>query len=295
MLETYREITFRQASLDQIGQAQTIIEDYRRRGLKLNLRQLYYRMVARNWIANTERSYKNLGNLISNGRLGGLISWAAIEDRTRGVEANSHWTSPAAMMDAAVQWYAIDKWLNQPRAVEVWVEKEALAGVVEPICNRLDIPWLACRGYTSQSEMWEGGRRLRRYLSSGRSPVILYLGDHDPSGIDMTRDVTERLRMFVGEPVEVVRLALNMDQVEQYGPPPNPTKWKDSRADWYMDRYGKSSWELDALDPDVIAGLIRDAVLDIRDPGLWREAEDRETEERGVLEAARDAMQDSAD
>jgi hypothetical protein len=91
-------------------------------------------------------------------------------------------------------------------------------------------------------------------------------------GIDMTRDNEDKLRIFTGTPVIVQRLALNMPQIEELQPPPNPAKMTDSRARDYVSRYGHESWELDALDPPYIERLIEDAILKIRDPDLWDEA-----------------------
>ena len=116
-----------------------------------------------------------------------------------------------------------------------------------------------CQGYLSQSTIWEASQRLIEREQQGQNSIILYLGDHDPSGIDMTRDIQSRLNLF-GSEAEVKRIALNLDQIEQYQPPPNPTKITDTRSDEYIRNYGGESWELDALDPKVITGLIRDNV-----------------------------------
>lgn len=227
-------------------------------------------MVSRNIIENTERSYKRLGDLVSNARLAGLIDWHAIEDRGRNLRSNSHWTTPANIISSARQSYALDKWKNQEYRPEVWVEKQALEGVVARACEELDVPYFACKGYNSQSEQWSAAMRLKRYLTGGQTPIIFHLGDHDPSGIDMTRDNTDRLAMFMGG-VEVERLALNMDQVERYQPPPNPAKESDSRFANYIELYGDESWELDALEPQILVDLIQSAILATRDDEKWDE------------------------
>ena len=204
----YIEKTFRPATLATIATANGIIEEYAAQGFDLTLRQLYYQMVARGHIENSERSYKNFGNVIDDGRLAGLIDWDRIVDRTRNLRGNGHFRNPGHIMQAAANSYQIDKWARQPNRVEVWVEKDALVGVIEVVCRRLDVPFFACRGYTSQSEMWGAGQRLARWRRQKQTPIILYLGDHDPSGIDMTRDVIDRLQLFAGG-IAVDRLALN--------------------------------------------------------------------------------------
>ncbi len=261
---TYVEKQFKADSLSLIERCNAVIVDYQRQGFSLTLRQLYYQMVSRNIIENTERSYKRLGDLVSNARLAGLIDWNAIEDRGRNLRQNSHWTTPAAIIQSARRNYKVDKWEGQRYRPEVWVEKQALEGVVAGVCGRLDVPYFACKGYNSQSEQWGAGQRLRRYIVDGYEPIIFHLGDHDPSGIDMTRDNRDRLEMFMGG-VELRRLALHMSQIEEYGPPPNPAKETDSRFASYLELYGDESWELDALEPQVLVDLIERAILGIRD------------------------------
>jgi hypothetical protein len=265
----YVEKNFRASSLVTIDQANAIIAEYAALGYDLTLRQLYYQFVSRGWLANKDTEYDRLGALISDARIAGLIDWDALIDRTRNLRKLSAWASPGDIIQSAAQSYHIDLWKGQPYHVEVWIEKDALIGVIENVCNQWDVPFFACRGYTSQSEMWAAARRLYYYQRvEKRIPLIIHLGDHDPSGIDMTRDITDRLSMFVEHDagksfVEVRRIALNMDQVEQYTPPPNPAKLSDSRAAGYVDQYGDDSWELDALRPDVIAQLIEDEIATV--------------------------------
>lgn len=281
---TYVEKNLRGGSMELVEHANSIIEEYAKQGFDLTLRQLYYQFVSRNLLANTEKNYKRLGCVIADARLAGLIDWDAITDRTRYVRDLSHWDSPQSIVETCSQQFRYAKWEDQPYYVEVWIEKDALIGVIEGVCQELDVPFLACRGYASASEVWGAGhRRFRPRRRAGKNCLVLYLGDHDPSGIDMSRDVRDRLEMFCGGPVEVNRLALNADQVEQYNPPENPTKMTDSRAEDYVARFGEHCWELDALEPAVIAALIRVAVNDIRDDDLWEEAVEREQEARRKL------------
>lgn len=284
--------TFYTSTQETIDQANEIIHEYLGQGFSLTLRQLYYQMVARGLLPNKQKEYKRLGSIIGDARLAGLIDWRAIEDRTRELKENSHWSSPAAIVKSAVSSYAIDKWQDQPHRVEVWIEKDALTGVIGPTCRRLDVPYFSCRGYTSLSEMYRAGQRLdRRIQWHDQETIILHLGDHDPSGLDMTRDIEERLSMFLQRPVEVRRIALNMDQVEQYSPPPNPTKLSDSRAPEYVAEHGRESWELDALRPEVLTSLITDHVAEIRDEELWTNAVQDEAEQKEMLRQAAESLE----
>ncbi len=278
MLQTFINKNFRAASLALIESANDIINEYHAQGYSLTLRQLYYQFVARGLLDNTVKNYNRLGSVINDARLAGYIDWLAIEDRTRNVSRNAHWDTPADAVRAVADQYRIDLWAHQPRRVEVWIEKEALTGVIAATCERLDVPYFACRGYVSQSEQW------RAYRRSVRHPItMLHLGDHDPSGIDMTRDNDDRLNAVFGGDVDVRRLALNMDQVEEFNPPPNPAKMTDSRFSDYAANYGTESWELDALEPRVINALIEDNVNDIRDDDIYNEAVAEQEEGRERL------------
>lgn len=277
----YKEISFQKKSLELIKLINQVIGEYSKQGYELTLRQAYYQLVARGYIPNNERSYKNIGNLINDGRLAGLIDWYSITDRTRNLRGNSHWDRPEDVIASARYSYLLDKWEGQPSYVEVWVEKDALVDIVGQACRPLDTPYFSCRGYTSQSEMWNAAQRFIRQ-EDRENRVIIHLGDHDPSGIDMTRDIQERLEMF-GADVYVKRVALTMEQIDTYNPPPNPAKLSDSRCGKYIDLYGDESWELDALEPKVITDMITNEVIAFRDDDIYQEVCNREKQEKGEL------------
>lgn len=292
-LETFVERRFSADSLAIIEQANAIIESYQAQGFTLTLRQLYYQFVSRDLLPNKQTEYKRLGSIINDARLAGLIDWEAIEDRTRNLQRQPSWSSPNDLLDAAASQYRSDVWDSQDYRVEVWLEKEALVGVIEPACERWRTPFFACRGYTSQSEQWRAGKRLANHIDRGQRVLVLHLGDHDPSGIDMTRDNTQRLVMFAdlesldvdSDMLEVRRIALNMDQVRRYRPPPNPAKLTDSRVAGYLDRFGNESWELDALSPSVIDALIEEEIKAVVNEDEWERAIAKEAGERDALQA----------
>lgn len=276
---------FSPATLDIIATAESICTEYADQGYDLTLRQLYYQFVARGLLANRQTEYKRLGSIVNDARLAGMIDWNHVVDRTHNLRELSHWDNPEEIIRGSAAQYRTDRWADQPYRVEVWVEKDALTGVIGQSATALDVPWFSCRGYTSQSELWGAAMRHRRYERDGQKVVVIHLGDHDPSGIDMTRDITERLELF-GASTLVRRIALNMDQVREYDPPPNPAKLTDSRAEGYIAVHGESSWELDALDPAVLDALIRDTVDDYRDEDAWRESTAAMESERADLERA---------
>lgn len=325
-----------------VAQANELLASYAEQGLDVTLRQLYYRFVAldlfpddrtwtqvgRRWVRdpdgtkNADPNYKWLGDIISIARMTGRLDWELIVDRTRELDELPHWDSPTELVNAAAEQFRVDRWATQPVYVEVWIEKDALEGVIERPCRKFDVPFFSCRGYTGQAAMWEAGQRLLGKIREGKRVVILHMGDHDPSGIDMTRDIDDRLWNFIGqdylrvraeeegidirelseanreltlgpwadevrERLRVERIALSMEQVEEYAPPPNPAKVTDSRFRSYRAEYGDESWELDALDPAVLAELVESNVSElIEDWGAWAAAITEQKQGRDRLAAA---------
>lgn len=329
----YRKRRFRRDTLTIINRANQICEEYAAQGLSLTLRQCYYQFVSRGWMANRQSEYKRLGQIIGDARLAGLIDWEHLEDRTRNVRIPAAWRDQAHIISAVADSYAIDKWADQPNRVEVWVEKDALVGILDSVCPDEGVPHFSCRGYTSLTEVWGAAQRIRQHLVNGQNVIVIHLGDHDPSGLDMSRDIEDRLRMFVnrdrtlylardaaeairaaGGPeafdleswaaervdtmgtFQVERVALNIDQINRYNPPPNPAKEDDSRFRRYVEQTGlNESWELDALDPTVLVQLIRDEIDAWRDDDLWEAMVEREASEREILRACSDRWADVQD
>jgi hypothetical protein len=275
---------FGAARLELLNIINNILDEYGDQGYDLDLRQLYYQLVARGQIENSINSYKRIGKLVGDGRLAGLIDWDMIVDRNRRTVFFANWVDPAARLMSAARTFRIDKWADQDCHVEVVVEKNALSGVFGPVCNELDIRFTAAKGYPSASILYRMAKRLIDKAEQGKEIWILHFGDHDPSGIDMTRDLADRLEMFAHYPsMEIDRLALNMDQVQVLQPPENPAKTTDTRFKAYMADFGSSSWELDAVDPIDLARILTDAVEAIRDEDLWEVAVRKESRMRAEL------------
>lgn len=279
-------------SVRLIAEARRIIAEYEQQGFTLTLRQLYYQLVARDLVPNTQKSYDRIGMLVTKGRRAGMIDWNAIEDRTRFVRKNQHFDGPAHIMEIAAKSYRRNLWENQPIVVEVWIEKDALIGVIEQSCRKLDVPFFSCRGYVSDTEMWNAAQRVIEREQYGQKTRILHLSDHDPSGLDMTRDIDDRLQLFVGDEgkYRVDRVALTKEQIDRYKPPPNPAKLTDSRITLYKQLHGRSSWELDALSPTVLNDLIQTEVEMSRDPDRFDIAFAQQETDRAKLRKARDLV-----
>jgi hypothetical protein len=322
----YTSKSFQPVALAVIDQATAICEEYAAQGFSLTLRQLYYQFVARDLVPNNQQSYNRIGSIIKDARLAGEFDWDYIIDRTRNLSKRPSWASPEALIQGAAEQYLTDTWGPQKRRVEVWIEKDAAIGVIEYVCNENNVPFFSCRGYTSASEMWAAAQRIGENLRNGEQTLILHIGDHDPSGIDMTRDIEDRLRLFVtrdwinefglpygntrggirqsmreqmreqgskisdlGTPWAVKRIALTIEQIEQYAPPPNFAKTTDSRFEAYMEATGlDESWELDALDPTVMEELIQEEIDAFKDHEAFNKAEIEQEKDRAVLVTVKD-------
>jgi hypothetical protein len=187
----------------------------------------------------------------------------------------------------AAHQYREDLWAGQRYRPEVWIEKEALLGVVEGVCTEFMVPYFAHRGNNSQTLQYQAGKRFAEYLDQGLIPLVLHLADHDPNGIDMTRDNIQRLALYARHEIGVRRIALNMNQVRQYNPPPSFVKDGDTRTSGYRERFGTDEcWELDALSPTLIADLIRTEIEQLIDWPKWRSAQASEERTRALLDTA---------
>lgn len=313
-----------------IAQANAICAEYASQGLVLTLRQLYYQFVARGLVPNEQREYDRLGDICRDGRMAGLMDWDFLIDRTRNLMSWKTYKGPQEALKELAEKYHRDLWAPQHHRIEVWVEKDAAIGVVEKVCASNSVPYFSCRGYTSMSEMHEAAQRIRWHVEAGNQVTILHIGDHDPSGLDMTRDIEDRLRTFIsrdwaglhmgegrwtrgdirhsmfehmlekrqenrehfydtvqyhgGQPWSVNRIALNLDQIQQYSPPPNPAKQTDARFQRYVEETGlDESWELDALEPSVMQDLIQGAIDAVRDDEIWADEDYKASSEKQML------------
>lgn len=263
------ELRLSKANRIMLERINTILEEYRNDGYVLTLRQLYYQLVSKDIIPNNDREYAKLSNILKKGRMAGIVDWSAIEDRVR-VPKLPYWVRDVqhAIQDTIEQ-YRVDRMQGQQRNIEIWVEKDALSNVLFRVTSKYHIRLMVNRGYSSISAMYDAHRRLR----SG--DVILYFGAHDPSGKDMVRDIRERMEEF-GREVDVRPVALTMEQIRRFNPPPNPAKITDPRAKWYIREYGRTSWELDALPPRELIRLAEEAVEELIDLDLYNRCLDRE-------------------
>jgi hypothetical protein len=301
-----------------------VIDDFQRQGLRLTLRQLYYQLVTVNAIPNTLKSYKRLGSIVSDARMTGRLPWDALEDRVRQVKRPAEWENISELIESALYSFRLPRLQGQESYPELWCEKDALAGVLAPIAKEYHVPLMINRGYSSSSAMWEAAGRIDERCRDEdgiiiSDPVILYLGDMDPSGEDMVRDVSDRLNKFLrgfvdpeeevdeledlddfdrlspsgwstdvygSVEVSVVKVALTQTQIKKFNPPPNPAKVSDSRAATYIEKHGESSWEVDALPPSALQAIVRTALENVLDTTMMQDVLAKEEIEKDRLRKA---------
>lgn len=276
-----------------LNQMQDIVEDYLDQNITLTNRQLYYQLVSRGIIPNADEIYSRICKFLTDARYAGLIDWEAIEDRGRIPSKCTEWENIKDLIESAVYSYRLPRWSDQDYYIELYCEKQAMESIFQPISHKSHIVFGVNRGYSSASAMYDLAQRIKDKINEGKKVRILYLGDHDPSGLDMIRDIDDRIFEFLttGDNCidvpeygfQVIPLALNMKQIEKYNPPPNPAKITDPRAKWYIKEYGNKSWELDALEPKVLIEIAKIGIRKFLDEEKYEYWIERENNEKTAL------------
>lgn len=309
------------AASETLKSAYAIASEY---GGNLTVRQLYYRIVAEDLFPDTRRfvkvggswqldldngsknadpNYKWLIGLLTDARLEGRFPMGWLLDRTREARGGK-FTGNQDNVDDALGNIEEDvrnapeswrhRWYGQSKHISVWVEKEALSGVFEAPCNQLGVAWFVLRGYSSLSALsqWVDDVAAEHAKAQFDEAVVLYFGDHDPDGWEIPRSAERNVQQIARvtrkrlPPVTFDRVALNMDQIEEFDPPPFPAKETSARFKSYVDEHGiDDAWELDALRPDVLDGMIRESVAQHFDEEIYDENE-------RVIADAREEMRD---
>lgn len=264
--------------------ANEIVDDLRAY-LPLTLRQLFYQMVAKLLIPNTESQYKGLSAALARARKEGLLEWEAIEDRTRPLYGSVGYEDQDAylhvLLDNAYWYYQRDLMKGQRHYIEVFVEKQALITPFTRAAKEYALFVNMGRGYSSVTVLKEMAERLRDAEEDDYTPLVLAFSDLDPSGIDLVDNLSRQFADFELYP-EVERIALTTDQVEEYSLPHDPKALKttDSRYSSFVRNYGRYAVELDALDPPTLESLVHEAVKARLDVPLFEKEKERQEEER---------------
>lgn len=316
----------------------TIVDDYLEQGYRLTLRQLYYQLVTKNAIRNHDTIYKKLSSILDDCRYSGAIDWDAIEDRGRVPYLPYTVDGIQGALQDAVDTYRINRQEGQKTHVELWTEKDAISGILRQVTSEYHVRLVVNKGYTSSSAIYGAYERFVECFKRGQDVRILYFGDHDPSGLDMVRDIKERLffmfssgdmirteemqaiwkkwaikedgkatkaaleyqddedcaiegkpdafsplKAFIKHHFGITHIGLTKKQIQQYNPPPNPTKITDPRAAGYIKLHGQTCYEVDALRPEVLVRIVRTNIAKHIDQGKYAMVLLREEEEKNKI------------
>ncbi len=201
--KTQDEITTLKAAL------LTLIEPER----PMTVRQVYYRAVSAGFIPKTEQAYKSLGRYLCEMRRAGQLPYSWIADNTRWMRKPTTYNSMQDALMATAKAYRQALWSDARCRVEVWLEKDALAGVLYDVTYQWDVPLMVTRGYPSLTYLQSAAEQIREYPWP---TYLYYFGDHDPSGVDIPRKIESELRELSGKAPHFERVAVNPDQISRY-------------------------------------------------------------------------------
>ena len=220
---------------------------------EITIRHLYYRLVGLNVIPKTEQAYKGLCKHLSKWRRTGQVPYDAFTDSTRWHIKSPTYDGLEDALDTTINTYRRNLWSTQPYYIEIWVEKDSIAGIVSDVADKFGVPVFVCRGFASLSSLYSAANTFRNAIESGKNAIIYHLGDHDPSGVAAAESVARAFRDDFKVPLQFFRVAVTEDQIKDFDLPTRPTKTTDSRAAKWT---GGECVELDSMPPTQIRRLV---------------------------------------
>jgi len=258
--------------------------------LIFTLRQIFYQLVSNFNYTNSEQAYKRLSRVLTEARKERRVNPERIIDESRPeYEHDPVHMTPKDRVDAyfnsLIDEFDLNRWSKQPLYVECWIEKDALARVVKPVCEKYRVPLIVVKGYSSYTKIYEAVKRF----PDDKDVIILYLGDHDSTGLHIEEYLKDSLKeeAMINKKsitIEVRRVALTFQQVNEYNLSPAPLKTRAQKAKEYSSKYGSGTWELDALNPQVLIDLLESAIKELIDWDKWNEREEEIKRYRELLE-----------
>lgn len=232
----------------------------------MTIRQLFYRLVSVGEVENNKKHYQMVIRIMTTARMDGRCRFEYIVDRSRPEYKSNVWDDAADYARTVMYGYRKDYWTLQPHHIELWVEKDAIVGSIDEVTKELGVIIRVGRGFVSTTKIHD----IAKHFSSMNKPITaFYLGDHDPSGVCIERDLQERLRAS-GVDFTLWRLAIHAEDIEKFNLPPLTIKESDSRSTEFRRVYGNDCVELDALPPDELRRRIRNAFESCIDMEIWQ-------------------------
>jgi hypothetical protein len=274
-----------------VDAAITHIDSYAEKGFTPTLRQLFYRLVAVQILLNRKADYRNLGRYINFAKGAGIIDWDAVEDRTRYVRGRNRYLSTKQWLEASLNEWHMDFWVGQLDRPEIWIEKDALLGIIKPVCDKYDVRFYSLRGWGRPADNFSSAQRFLVDFNSEPARltnIIFHLGDYDPTGCAVTPQIEDAVKGYARQLrakddgnnsdafVDVRRIGLTKAQIDKYNLAPNrigdetdeavaakeDKKGNESRLKAYLGANDgcPDTWELDALDPVRLQAIVEDAI-----------------------------------
>lgn len=252
------------ASVRLIDAAASILEQEH----PMTIRQLFYRLVGTGQIDNTKQEYQRVSRLMTIARRDGRCEYGWIVDRSRPEYTPNVWENAAAYAEAIKRSYRRDCWQDQPCHIEVWTEKDAITSSIEPVTRELGVTVRVFRGFSSTTLANE---IAETFSEIDKDIHVFYLGDHDPSGIDIERDILDRVGDFSGGLAlfDIKRLAIHAADIQRFNLPTQKVKTKDRRHGGFLQHHGDKCVELDALPPNELRRRVREAIEVLIDREPW--------------------------
>lgn len=225
----------------------------------MTVRQMFYRMSAQGMVDKSENGYDRVGYALKNMRFAGAIPFGWIADNTRWVRKQTTYSGIADMLAQQRKLYRRALWDSQPAHVEIWLEKDALAGVIDAVTSVYDVPLYVTRGYPSLTYVYDAAESLK---AIDKPKFIYHFGDFDASGKDAARDIRDKLRTF-GAQFDFIEVAVIADQIDALALQTRPAKKTDSRAK----NFGDVAVELDAIPPNTLRQMVREVIEQHIDTG----------------------------
>jgi hypothetical protein len=246
----------------------------------MTIRHLFYQLETHGVISKTELAYKSLCSHLSRWRKNGSVPWDAFADSTRSYITPPHFDGIADVLRRTRESYRRNLWATQPYYTEVWVEKDAICGVISDITWQWGVPLFVCRGFASLTSLYSAAQTFREVRAQEKAVIIYHLADYDPSGHAAADAIERTFEENFGVAVSFERIAILPEHIEEFDLPTRPTKQSDSRSrNWS----GSECVELDALPPAELRRLVEEAITSRIDWGAWRQLKKIERKEQATL------------
>ena len=257
----------------------------------ITVRGIAYPLFVRGFISSMAKKNTNkISGVTKRMREEGTLDWRQIVDDARRVQHLQGWGDPDEAISTMVEGYRRDYWQDQDVIVEVWAEKATVQGVLGPVLREYGLPFRVMKGYASMTAMKEAAEASKRAALAGKYFQVLYMGDYDPSGMQMSEvDIPKRFYGY-GGCGDIRRIAITQDDFhcQSFSVYEKTT---DTRFEWFLKRFGDECWELDAMNPNDLRERTEEQIRACLDLLKWEKAKEIEAVEVASMREFHDEWQ----